>query len=467
MVTTTEYAQLSASVYDAGGAGNTNANWIRVNPSSLADGFYAATFQNTATGEVVIAYRGTNGPFDAVADVQLVAGQVPQQFNEAKAYYDAVVAQYGPANVSVTGHSLGGAMASFVAASVGGTTTATAFNAPGIANVVTGVPGSYTNVTNYNTFFDPVSNLPLNQIGNVWTVPVHTVNQLPLFFSPFLVLIQGLEFLSKHHSIASLVNADFNSAQKFIQTFGDPLTLDLNNDGIHTVPLKAPPLLFDINASGIKISTGWIAPDDGLLVLDRNGNGMVDNGSELFGDATPKYVAGTTNPSTGSGRTVDGFAALAQEDTFADGRSYDLTTLQLGTINADTLTALATTPGGIPLNQILAGGAGNDTLTGGDGNDWLLGGAGADTMSGGIGNDSYSVDNAGDVVIETADPLTGSSLTNGVDVVEASVSYTLTDNVENLTLVGAGAISGTGNTLDNVIVSEAANDVVFEVKLAA
>ena len=39
MVTTTEYAQLSASVYDAGGAGNTNANWIRVNPSSLADGF--------------------------------------------------------------------------------------------------------------------------------------------------------------------------------------------------------------------------------------------------------------------------------------------------------------------------------------------------------------------------------------------------------------------------------------------
>jgi len=122
--------------------------------------------------------------------------------------------------------------------------------------------------------------------------------------------INGIE-----QTIATL----FNSAQKFIQTFGDPLTLDLNNDGIHTVPLKAPPLLFDINASGIKISTGWIAPDDGLLVLDRNGNGMVDNGSELFGDATPKYVAGTTNPSTGSGRTVDGFAALAQEDTNADG----------------------------------------------------------------------------------------------------------------------------------------------------
>ena len=130
---------------------DTNANWIRSNPSSLGNGFYAATFQNTATGEVVIAYRGTNGPFDAVADIQLVAGQVPQQFNDAKVYYQAVADQYGAANVSVTGHSLGGAMASFVAANPDVTTTATAFNAPGVADVVS--PGNYTNVTNYNTFF--------------------------------------------------------------------------------------------------------------------------------------------------------------------------------------------------------------------------------------------------------------------------------------------------------------------------
>ncbi len=119
--------------------------------------------------------------------------------------------------------------------------------------------------------------------------------------------INGIE-----QTIATL----FNSAQTFVQRFGDPLTLDLNGDGIHTVPLKTPPLLFDINASGIKISTGWIAPDDGLLVLDRNGNGMVDSGAELFGDATPKYDA-AGNPT--AGRTADGFAALAQEDSNADG----------------------------------------------------------------------------------------------------------------------------------------------------
>jgi VCBS repeat-containing protein len=108
----------------------------------------------------------------------------------------------------------------------------------------------------------------------------------------------------------------FNQAKRFVQRFGDPLTLDLNGDGIHTVPLKTPPLYFDINASGVKVSTGWIAPDDGLLVMDRNGNGVIDSSAELFGDATPKYDA-AGNPTTQ--RTADGFAALAQEDSNQDG----------------------------------------------------------------------------------------------------------------------------------------------------
>jgi hypothetical protein len=104
----------------------------------------------------------------------------------------------------------------------------------------------------------------------------------------------------------------FNLAQSFPYAV-DPLTLDLNGDGINTVPLKRPPLLFDISATGIKTSTGWIAPDDGLLAFDRNGNGLIDSGPELFGDATPAYG------STPNGKTADGFAALAQEDSNHDG----------------------------------------------------------------------------------------------------------------------------------------------------
>ena len=67
----------------------------------------------------------------------------------------------------------------------------------------------------------------------------------------------------------------------------EPLTLDLDGDGIETVAINTNnPILFDHDADGVKTATGWVGPDDGLLVLDRNNNGAIDNGRELFGDST-------------------------------------------------------------------------------------------------------------------------------------------------------------------------------------
>ena len=64
-------------------------------------------------------------------------------------------------------------------------------------------------------------------------------------------------------------------------------------------------------------------------------------------------------------------------------------------------------------------------------------------MAGGLGNDIYIVDNIGDRAIESGGA--------GIDLVRASVTFTLGSNLENLTLTGAAAIAGTGNTLANVI----------------
>lgn len=91
----------------------------------------------------------------------------------------------------------------------------------------------------------------------------------------------------------------------------DPFVLDLDGDGIETISVASGnPVLFDLDASGIKKSVGWIASDDGFLALDRNGNGTIDDGSELFGDATV----------LANGQTAaDGFAALADLDTNGDG----------------------------------------------------------------------------------------------------------------------------------------------------
>ena len=87
-------------------------------------------------------------------------------------------------------------------------------------------------------------------------------------------------------------------------------------------------------------------------------------------------------------------------------------------------------------NNTLAGGAGNDTVSGGAGNDTLDGGTGNDSLSGGVGNDTYIVNATGDSVIENAN--------EGIDTVQSSVTYTLSAEVDNLTLTGSSALSGTG-----------------------
>lgn len=67
----------------------------------------------------------------------------------------------------------------------------------------------------------------------------------------------------------------------------DPLTLDLDGDGIETIAAAGfSGSLFDHNRDGIRTATGWVSADDGLLVRDLNGNGKIDNGGELFGDNT-------------------------------------------------------------------------------------------------------------------------------------------------------------------------------------
>jgi Ca2+-binding RTX toxin-like protein len=99
----------------------------------------------------------------------------------------------------------------------------------------------------------------------------------------------------------------------------------------------------------------------------------------------------------------------------------------------------------------LKGNGGNDKLYGNNGNDKLSGGAGVDSLVGGAGNDIY--------VLADADSITEAAASGG-DLVQASISYVLGANLENLTLTGSSAINGTGNTQSNVIIGNAAANVL-------
>jgi Ca2+-binding RTX toxin-like protein len=122
-----------------------------------------------------------------------------------------------------------------------------------------------------------------------------------------------------------------------------------------------------------------------------------------------------------------------------------------GNALANTITGnnVANTLRGEAGNDTLVGGGGNDTLNGGTGNDSLDGGTGNDSLVGGSGNDRYTVDSAGDIVVET------STLAGEIDSVSSSVSWTLGAGLERLTLLGSGTINATGNTLANTLVGNA------------
>jgi Ca2+-binding RTX toxin-like protein len=102
-------------------------------------------------------------------------------------------------------------------------------------------------------------------------------------------------------------------------------------------------------------------------------------------------------------------------------------------------------------NDTIAGGLGADTLNGDAGSDRLDGGEGADVMNGGDGSDTYFVDVYSDDGNDLNDDLVVEAAGAGTDLVNASVSYRLTTDVENLTLTGSNAIDGFGNLLANAI----------------
>ena len=165
--------------------------------------------------------------------------------------------------------------------------------------------------------------------------------------------------------------------------------------------------------------------------------------------------AGVSGHLTTLADTDNGTDALNASTLFSDS-IINLTSGSVSTIDG---VALTITTGTVIENAY--GGDGNDRLTGnalandlygGRGNDVLIGGAGKDRFFGGAGNDVYGINQADEIIIESAN--------QGTDTVVSAATYRLGDNLENLNLTGAGATFGVGNTFANVIVGGAGNNTL-------
>jgi serralysin len=298
----------------------------------------------------------------------------------------------------------------------------------------------------------------------------------PMYYD--LVAIQAL--YGKNTSINAGNNVyTFNDGTHYWQAINDAGGHDaIVYNGVENSVIDLNPAHFSSVSETIKFNGGstratvTIGPD--VVIEDARGGSGNDKLIGNSADNTLNGRAGADNMRGGGGNdvyVVDGAGDIVNEgvagsngiDTVRSLISFSLvhSAHVLGAIENLTLIGSGKISAtGNALNNVLVGNAGANVLHGGAGADTIDGGAGADNMFGGAGNNVYVVNKAGDIVNER---VAGSS---GIDTVQSSISFSLVNSAhvlgtfENLTLIGSGNISGTGNALSNVLTGNAGANVL-------
>lgn len=148
----------------------------------------------------------------------------------------------------------------------------------------------------------------IETIDNILNEEAYLMDVILGQLSPYSDVLSDVHnWLKEHDYFKDFMEKFRNDEYKII----DPLVLDLDGDGIETVGINGfESVLFDHKNNGIRSATGWIGKDDALLVLDRNQDGKIDTGLELFGDNT--VLKDGTKSNTG-------YQALAEFDDNGDG----------------------------------------------------------------------------------------------------------------------------------------------------
>lgn len=330
-ITRAKYAQASLATYQSGD-GVPPSGWTQlVHQSATSIGFSATAYQ-TSTGEIVIAYAGTQSPgsgftADAVNDIQMLLDVTPDQYIEALDFYNTVKNAHTGITITATGQSLGGSLAQLVAAKTG--ISATTYNSLGIAGLVDdcGITTPNTsNITNYSLGNDLANvvniALGLNQLGTTFIIPstgdfpVDAHNDFKSLKSSAVIpqdswisqnkfMCDLIEKLGAN--LSSLVGIDawndfcdmfgldglddvqdlFNQAEAAEPIRVDPIVFDLDGDGIIETTTVQNGVYFDHSdwiVDGFAEATAWVGSDDGILVVDSNNNGIIDNGTEVIKD---------------------------------------------------------------------------------------------------------------------------------------------------------------------------------------
>jgi hypothetical protein len=121
--------------------------------------------------------------------------------------------------------------------------------------------------------------------------------------------LAGLD-MTQATAFTSMQVAAMTTSQVGALVATSPVVLDLDGNGVQTIDAQHG-VQFDLNGTGVQSQVGWVSAGDGLLVMDRNHDGHINDGTELFGTAT-KLANGH--------RAGDGYTAMNAEDSNGDGK---------------------------------------------------------------------------------------------------------------------------------------------------
>lgn len=210
--------------------------------------------------------------------------------------------------------------------------------------------------------------------------------------------------------------------------------------------------MYALALSGNDLMTGSAGAD---VLLGYSGNDGINGGA-----GNDRLIGGAGNDVLNGGLGGDVLTGDAGNDTYVVDNALDVVTETLNS-GTDTVKSTVSYTLGANLENLTLLGLGvinangnalNNVIYGNSAANVLNGGVGADTLAGGFGNDIYVVDSALDVVTE--------AFLAGTDTVRSSVTYTLGYELENLTLLGAAAINGTGNALANTLIGNAVSNTL-------
>ena len=449
---------LNPSDFGAAGAGLNVRSALGVFIDSLENGIYTsgngAALVARSQDALFVSFRGTAGAADIFLN-DLTVGGFTAHWENFAALRTAITSLIddpasGISKVYVTGHSLGASMVQAMMREHTGDARfeAVTFGNPGFQ---LGFDMADPRITNFANDGDPVT---FNQLfartdgdKNVF-VDGLAATGLGLNEHKMNLYYEEAQFLRRYGIDLAQTNgtggiSDFDSI-----VLGAHLRTEV--PGTYTIGNEAENLQ---GTAGADLMLGGIGDDtlDGLGGADRMIGGE-DNDTYVVDSVADVVIE------VGGGGIRDRVQAKA---SYLLSQTADIEFLE--TVNAVAITAINLI--GNDLDNFIVGNAGanalsgrggGDTLRGNGGNDVLNGGLGNDAMIGGNGNDTYYVGSAGDVVTETNAVLAS----GGNDLVISTVTRTLGANIERLTLGGAAAINGTGNTLANTLTGNLAGNTL-------